>query len=84
VAAHVSGETLFSPALTRPAMASRYTAGARITAEPSVDALPRATDLLFLIRPEGVLVPATASRTPAPQPGDIQVLLSSAGTGPQP
>jgi hypothetical protein len=85
VASYIPGETLFGPALTHPALAARYTTGARITTQPSDGGIPPATDLLFLINPEGTLTPVTASRSPDPQPGDTLVLLGSAsgnGTAP--
>ena len=81
VAPYISGETLFAPTLTRPALTARYTAGARITTQPSDGGIPPATDLLFLISPEGTLIPVTTSHPPDPQPGDILVFLSPGGNG---
>ena len=72
---YTPGETLFAPALTRPALTARYAAGARITTQPSDGGIPPATDLLFLINPEGTLIPVTTSRPPDPQPDDTLVLL---------
>ena len=46
VATYTPGETFFAPTLTRPALAARYTAGARITTQPSDGGIPPATDLL--------------------------------------
>jgi NhaP-type Na+/H+ or K+/H+ antiporter len=74
------GETLFAPALTSPVLTARYTAGARITTNSSNGELPPATDLLFLINPEGTLIAVTTSRPPDPQPGDTLVLLGSSGS----
>ena len=74
VAPDTPGETLFAPALTGPALTARYTAGARITTQPSDGGIPPATDLLFLINPEGTLIPVTTSRSPDPQPGDTLVV----------
>jgi NhaP-type Na+/H+ or K+/H+ antiporter len=79
VAPYIPGETLFAPALTRPALTARYTAGARITTRPSDGGIPAATDLLFLINSEGTLIPVTASRCPHPQPGGTLVLLGPGG-----
>ena len=79
VAPYTLGETLFAPALTRPALTARYTAGARITTQSSDGGIPPGTDLLFLINPEGTLIPVTTSRAPDPQPGDTLVLLGPGG-----
>jgi hypothetical protein len=81
VAPYIPGDTLFDPALTRPALTARYTAGARITTQPSDGGIPPATDLLFLVNPEGTLIPVTATRAPDPQPGDTLILLGSGGNG---
>jgi hypothetical protein len=35
--------------------------------------------VLFLINPEGTLIPVTTSGTPTPQPGDTLVLLTGGG-----
>ena len=75
VAPYTGGETLFAPALTRPALTARYSAGAHVTTQPPGGGIPPATDLLFLINPEGTLMPVTTSRSPDPQPGDTLVLL---------
>ena len=82
VAPYTPGETLFAPTLTRPALSARYTTGARITTHSSDGGIPPATDLLFLINPQGTLTPVTATRAPAPQPGDTLVLLGPGGNGP--
>jgi hypothetical protein len=79
VAPYIPGETLFAPALTRPALTARYAAGARITTRPSDGGITAATDLLFLINSEGTLMPVTASRPLDPQPGDTLVLLGPGG-----
>ena len=79
VGPYTPGETLFAPALTGPALTARYTAGARITTQSSDGGIPPATDLLFLINPEGTLIPVTTSRPPDPQPGDTLVLLGPGG-----
>lgn len=76
-----AGEPLFAPTLTYPSLIARYTAGARITTQPSDGGIPPATDLLFLINPEGTLIPVTTSRRPDPQPGDTLVLLGPGGNG---
>jgi hypothetical protein len=81
VATYTAGETLFDPALTHAVLAARYTAGARITTQSSDGGIPPATDALFLINLEGVLIPVTASRPPDPQPGDTLVLLGPGRNG---
>ena len=84
VAPYTPGQPLFAPALTRPVLTTRYTAGARITTHSSDGGIPPATDLLFLINPEGTLIPVTTSRSPDPQPGDTLVLLRPGGNGTAP
>ena len=79
VAPYTIGETLFAPTLTGPALTARYTAGARITTQSSDGGIPSATDLLFLINPEGTLIPVTSSQPPDPQPGDTLVVLGPPG-----
>ena len=69
------GGTLFAPTFTRSALAARYSAGARITTQSSDGRIPSATDLLFLINPEGTLIPLTGSRSPDLQQGDTLVVL---------
>ena len=84
MAPYTPGQPLFAPALTRPVLTTRYTAGARITTHSSDGGIPPATDLLFLINPEGTLIPVTTSRSPDPQPGDTLVLLRPGGNGTAP
>jgi NhaP-type Na+/H+ or K+/H+ antiporter len=84
VAPYTPGQPLFAPALTRPVLTTRYTAGGRITTHSSDGGIPPATDLLFLINPEGTLIPVTTSRSPDPQPGDTLVLLRPGGNGTAP
>jgi NhaP-type Na+/H+ or K+/H+ antiporter len=79
-APYSSGETLFSPTLTRPALTARYTAGARITTHSSNGDISPATDLLFVINPAGTLIPTTTAHPPDPQPGDTLVLLGTGGS----
>ncbi len=81
VAPYAAGEILFAAPLTRPAVTARYTAGARIITQSSDGGIPPGTDLLFLINPEGTLIPVTTSRRPDPQPGDTLVLLGPDGNG---
>jgi hypothetical protein len=81
LAPFATGEILFAPSLTRPALTARYTAGARITTQSSDGGIPPATDLLFLLNPGGTLIPVTPARHPDPQPGDTLVLLGSGAQG---
>jgi NhaP-type Na+/H+ or K+/H+ antiporter len=75
VAPYTGGEALFGSELTRPAVIGRYRDGARIAARPGRDPLPAASEVLFLIRADGRLVPVTEHTTPAPQDGDTAVFL---------
>ena len=75
------GKTIFALTLTRPALTARYAAGARIITHSSDGRIPPDTDLLFLINPEGTLIPVTTSRSPDPQQGDTLVLLGPEGNG---
>lgn len=81
VAPYIPGETLFSPTLTHPALTARYAAGARVTTQSADGEVPPAIDLLFLINPEGTLLPVTTSRPQDPQPGDTLVVLTPGGNG---
>jgi NhaP-type Na+/H+ or K+/H+ antiporter len=75
VAPYTGGEALFGPELTRPAVIQRYQDGARIAARPGRDPLPAASEVLFLIRADGQLVPVIEHTTPAAQDGDTTVFL---------
>jgi len=61
-----AGEILFAPTLTGTALTARYSDGARITPQSSDGEIPPATDLLFRINPEGILIPVTTSRPSTP------------------
>jgi NhaP-type Na+/H+ or K+/H+ antiporter len=78
VAPFTGGDVLFGSALNRSTLASRYEDGARIVALRSADVLPAGHDLLFLVRADGRLDPATRRRTPARRDGDTVVALSAA------
>ena len=77
VAPYTGGETLFNVELTRPAVLRRYQAGARVAARPGPHPLPAASEVLFLIRADGRLVPVTERTRPASQDGDTAVVLDS-------
>jgi NhaP-type Na+/H+ or K+/H+ antiporter len=75
VAPYTGGETLFGAELTRPAVIRRYQDGARIAVRPERDPVPAGSQVLFVIRADGQLVPVTEHAPPASQDGDIAVLL---------
>jgi len=76
VAPYTGGTTLFSAELTGPVVAQQYRDGAHIIARREGD--PSATaQVLFVIRADGQLEPATEHTTPAHQDQDIIVLLES-------
>ena len=75
VAPYTGGEALFGSELTRPAVIRRYQGGARVAAQRGSHPLPAASDVLFVIRADGRLVPVTEHATPAPQDGDTTVFL---------
>ncbi|MFJ7627535.1 cation:proton antiporter [Streptomyces sp. NPDC097595] len=75
VAPYTGGDALFGPGLTRPEIARKYEAGARVVTRPADGPLTPGEYLLFVVRPEGRLVPATQSGRPEPAPGDTLVLL---------
>lgn len=75
VAPYTPGDTLFGRELSRPELARRYEAGARIACRPAGEGVPDGHALLFLVRPDGRLDPVTRTRTPEPGAGDTAVLL---------
>ncbi|MFD9390520.1 cation:proton antiporter [Streptomyces sp. NPDC060000] len=74
---YTGGELLFDPDLTGPELTRRYDRGARVVAYRVDGALPAGHRTLFLVRGDGRLLPVTRAGGPAPQPGDIAVLLSA-------
>jgi NhaP-type Na+/H+ or K+/H+ antiporter len=78
VAPFTGGDVLFSHALNRSTMASRYRAGARIEVLNGGASLPSGYELLFRVRADGRLEPATRKRTPDPRDGDTMVALTPA------
>lgn len=77
VAPYTGGQILFGTGLTRYDVGRRYVAGARITSQPANGELPAGTDLLFLIRADGKLMPVTTASTPGWQTGDTMIVLES-------
>lgn len=71
-------EILFGPQLNGPELARRYDAGSRVQALTADGQIPAGHDLLFLLRPDGRLVPATSANTPAVRHGDTMILLTPA------
>lgn len=77
IAARIGGDTLFTADLTGEVVASRYSCGARIITQPADGVISADISLLFLIHPNGVLDPVTATVQPQPQPGDTLIILTS-------
>jgi hypothetical protein len=77
VAPYTGGQVLFGAGLTRYDVGHRYVGGARITSRPADGELPVGTDLLFLVRADGKLMPVTTASTPALQSGDTMIVLES-------
>jgi hypothetical protein len=79
VAPFTGGDVLFSNALNRSTLVSKYENGARVVALNANAGLPAGYDLLFLVRADGRLDPATRRRMPARREGDTVVALSRSG-----
>ena len=77
VAPYAGGEALFGSGLTRPAAVLRHREGARIEARPGRDPVPAGSEVLFVIRADGQLVPVTEHTMPAYGDEDTTVLLES-------
>lgn len=77
VAPFTGGDVLFSHALNRSTLASRYEDGARIVTLRAADGLPADHELLFLVRADGRLEPTTRQRRLSPDAGDTVVALSA-------
>ncbi len=78
VAPYTGGEILFGASLTRYDMGQRYAGGARISTHPAPGGIPAGSDLLFLVRANGILAPVTQTATPPLEEGDTMILLSPA------
>ena len=57
VASYIGGEILFGTSLTRYHVGQRYAAGARIFTCPAGSAIPAGSDLMVLVRANGILAP---------------------------
>jgi hypothetical protein len=75
VAPYANDEVLFGQTLTRTAISKPHHQGAGIVTRPAGGAVPDGHDLLFTIRADGRLVPATKHQRPVPEEGDTLVLL---------
>lgn len=77
VAPFMGSDILFGDGLSRTALADRYADGGRIFTRPAdTHPVPNGADLLFVLRGDGHLEPATRTARPSPRPGETVVLLS--------
>ncbi|MGW1225228.1 cation:proton antiporter [Streptomyces sp. NPDC001478] len=74
IAPYTGGEALFGGGLSGPELARGYAAGARVSVRPS-GALPDGHRLLFVVRPDGRLLPVTDAGTPDVGADDQVVVL---------
>ncbi|WP_369244011.1 cation:proton antiporter [Streptomyces sp. R41] len=75
VAPYSGGEVLFGAALTGVELTRRHDRGARVLTRRVRGPLPDGTEVLFLVRGDGRLLPVTRTDRPTPQDGDVAVLL---------
>lgn len=75
VAPYTGSEPLFDAGLTRPVVDRRHRTGGHVATLPGCDPLPTGSDMLFLVQPDGRLVPVTEHTRPEPQASDTAVLL---------
>jgi len=75
VAPFMGSDVLFGDDLSRTALAARYSRGSRIVARPADHAIPDGYDLLFVLRGDGRLEPATRTARPSPCAGETLLLL---------
>ncbi len=78
VAPYTSGEILFGPGMTRPAVTGQYQDGARIVTSGTGGVLPAGQEMLFLVRADGQLAAVTQTDTPTRLAGDTIVSLAPA------
>lgn len=79
VSPYLGARRLFHDGLTGAALDRRHRAGARIVARPAAEGVPAQCELLFVVQPGGVLVPATEGAAPPLDQGGICVLLTPGG-----
>jgi NhaP-type Na+/H+ or K+/H+ antiporter len=77
-APYLGGAPLFASALDRDEILRRHAAGAVIESHPGEDGVPAGSDLLFVVRADGRLDPATRDHTPTYGAGDVLVVLGPA------
>ncbi len=78
VAPYAGDEALFAEPLTRIAISARHHDGAQIVTRPAHDGVPGGYDLLFVLRADGQLLPATERGRPVAENEDTLVLLGPA------
>jgi NhaP-type Na+/H+ or K+/H+ antiporter len=76
----VGGEVLFGRQLNRAELVRRFGTGSHVQACAADGAVPSGHDLLFVVRADGHLVPATSTSKPAARHGDTMILLTPATT----
>jgi hypothetical protein len=69
---------LFDRHMTERAIRERHDAGARIKIRP-LEASEASSEMLFLVRTDGQLVPFLQDGMPSSKPGDVVVCLDSSG-----
>ena len=84
VAPYLGGEILFGNGLSRSTVTERARTGAKIVTKGADGSAPAGHDLLFLVRSDGRLEPATEGNRPLPQAGDTLVLLAPASAVTEP
>lgn len=77
VAPYLGARRLFREDLTGAALDERQRAGARVITRPASQGLEAGHELLFLVRPGGVLVPASDGAIPALEDDGVCVLLTA-------
>lgn len=78
VAPYTGGEVLFGEDLTRPAISRRYEGGERIALRARDAGVPAGHDVLFVVRADGRLEPATHAAARGPEAGDSLIVLGPA------
>jgi NhaP-type Na+/H+ or K+/H+ antiporter len=78
VATSAGDGILFGPQLTCAELGHRFDAGSRVQALADGGGVPAGHELLFLLRPDGRLVPATSKTKPTTRHGDTMILLTPA------
>lgn len=79
VAPYLGAPRLFREDLTGAALDERHRAGARMITRPAAQGVEAGHDLLFVVRPGGVLVPASDGAIPVLEVDGVCVLLTAPG-----